>query len=265
VADRVVVVGAGITGLSCAASLAGDADVVVFDRIPVPGGVHGWEQPETERLVATCGAELRLGVTAMRWDGRELLVAGQDGPERVAAAALVVATGTRPLGRAELRIAGGRPAGILPAPAACHLAENGLLAGRRPAIVGGGDWALRATHELLTSGASRVTLLAPDGVRRERPADRRVDVREGARPVLVEGAARVERVTLASGETVECDGLVLAHGLVPLRNIDGAVWDAAGVVFAQPLADPATVPRAERAGADAAESVRSFLKRRETR
>jgi thioredoxin reductase len=226
--------------------------------------VHGWEQPETEQLALDCGAEVRLGVTAMRWDGSRLLATGQDGPERLDAAAIVIATGTRPLGRAELRIAGGRPAGIMPAPAACHLAENGLLAGRRPAVVGGGDWAVRAAGELLHAGATAVALLAPDGLLRSLPDDDRIDVREGASPVSVEGSPRVERVTLRTGETVECDGLVLAHGLVALRNVDGAVWDGPCVVYAQPLADPASVDGARLAGAKAAESVRSILTRRET-
>ncbi|MDX6553316.1 MAG: hypothetical protein QOH74_1804 [Gaiellales bacterium] len=264
-AERVIIVGAGITGLSCAAALAGDADVVVLDRIPVAGGVHGWEQPETERLVETCGAELRLGVTATRWDGLELLATGQDGPLRLDAAALVIATGTRPLGRAELGIMGGRPAGILPAPAACHLAENGLIAGRRPAVVGGGDWARRAVAELLHAWASAVTVLAPDGLRLTMPADERVIMRAGARPVSVEGSPRVQRVTLQTGEVVDCDGLVLAHSMVALRNVDGAVRDGPGVVYAQPLADPASVAGAAAAGTEAAQSVRSMLTRRETR
>lgn len=258
-ADTVVIVGAGITGLSCAAALAGDADVVVIDRIPVPGGVHGWEQPDTGELVRACGAELQLGVTATRWDGKRLLATGQDGPMWFDAAVVVVATGTRPLGRAELGIAGGRPAGILPAPAACHLAENGLIAGRRPAIVGGGDWALRAASELLHAGADAVTLVAPEGLLRAVPDDSRITVRERVRPVTVEGRPRVERVTLESGEAIHCDGLVLAHGVTPLRNVDGAVWDAPGVVFAQPVADPASVAGARSAGAEAAQSVRSIL------
>ncbi|MDX6533450.1 MAG: hypothetical protein QOF68_1194 [Gaiellales bacterium] len=263
-AEQVVIVGAGITGLSCAAALAGEAEVVVIDRIPVAGGVHGWKQPETERLVERCGAELRLGVTATRWFGHELLATGQDGPMRLHATALVIATGTRPLGRAELGIAGGRPAGILPAPAACHLAENGLLAGRRPAVVGGGDWARHAVDELLHAGASAVTVLAPDGLRLTMPRDHRVSVRVGVRPMSVGGSPRVERVALSDGDTVDCDGLVLAHGVVALRNVDGAVWDGSAVVFAQPQTDPASIAGAERAGAAAAQSVRSMLMRRET-
>src|SRR5262249_8117927 len=71
------------------------------------------------------GVRMLLGEAAIGWDGHELLVVGQDGARRVAADALVVATGARPLGRAEAGIEGGRPAGILAATVACHLAENG--------------------------------------------------------------------------------------------------------------------------------------------
>ena len=112
----IAVVGAGITGLACAASLAGESEVTVVDRIPVAGGVHGWEQPETERLLAEAGgARMLLGETAIRWDGGELIVIGQDGARRLAVDALVVATGTPAAGarraRHRGRAAGGRSGG----------------------------------------------------------------------------------------------------------------------------------------------------------
>ena len=59
-----------------------------------------------------------------------------------------------------------------------------------------------------------------------------------AAPVAVEGAARVAALRLDGGERVECDALVLAHGLAPLRNVDGAVWEGARTVYAQPAGDP---------------------------
>lgn len=255
----VAIVGAGITGLACAAELAPGEPVEVFDRIPVAGGVHGWRAAETvalERAALRAGATFRLGVTAIRWADGQLLAVGADGVHRVAAAALVVAAGARPLTRAELGLAGGRPAGVVPAPVACHLAENGLLPGRRPCVVGGGDWAHRACHELLAAGAAAVTVLAPDGLRRPMPEG--VDVVEGRSPTAVEGGPRVT-VLMAGEERIACDAVVLAHGLAPLRNVDGAVWDAADVVHAQPLDDPATVAGAREAGVRAAAEVRALL------
>lgn len=253
----VAIVGAGITGLACAAALRDAAAVTVVDRIPVAGGVHGWQTQETRELVRDCGARLRLGATAIRWDGRELLVIDQDGATRLAAAALVVATGARPLGRAELGIAGGRPAGVVSATVACHLAENGLLVGCRPLVVGGGDWAFRACHELSAAGAEEVTLACPDGLLH--PARSGMRVLEGVRPVRVSGWPRVESAELDSGEAVACDALVLAHGLVAVRNVDGAVWEGGSTVYAQPLSDPATLPAARAAGAEAAMAVRSLI------
>ncbi|HEX5559316.1 MAG TPA: FAD-dependent oxidoreductase [Gaiellales bacterium] len=255
----VAIVGAGITGLACAAELAPGERVEVFDRIPVAGGVHGWRAPETvalHRAALRAGAAMRLGATAVRWDGEALVAVGPDGVQRLPAAALVVATGARPLTRAELGIAGGRPAGVVPAPVACHLAENGLLVGRRPCVVGGGDWAARACHELLAAGAEAVTLLAPDGPSRPLPGG--VRVVEGVTPAAVEGGPRVTAL-LAGDERIACDAVVLAHGLAPLRNVDGAVWEGPGVVYAGSLADPATVAGAREAGARAAAEARGLL------
>lgn len=258
--SSVAVVGAGITGLACTASLAGDAAVTLVDRVPVAGGVHGWDEPDTRRLVAEAArARMLLGETAVRWDGRYLLVIGQEGARRLPVDALVVATGARPLGRAELDIDGGRPAGILAATVACHLAENGVVCGLRPAVYGGGDWAARAARELLAAGALGVTVIAPDGVRVQLPPDGRIDVRTGLPVAAVAGSPRVEVARLGDGSEVACDALVLAHGLVAVRNVDGAVWEGDRVVFAQPLEDPASVAGAEEAGRKAAEAVRSAL------
>ena len=258
--SAVAVVGAGITGLACAASLAGGCDVTLVDRIPVAGGVHGWDQPETRRLVReAAGTRLLLGETAIRWDDGYLVVMGQHGARRLAVDALVVATGARPLGRAELRIEGGRPAGILAAPVACHLAENGVVCGLRPVVYGGGDWAARAARELLAAGASRIAVVAPDGLQAGFPPDGRVDVRTGAEVTGVAGSPRVESMQLDDGTELAGDALVLAHGLVAVRNVDGAVWEGERVVFAQPLDDPASVAGAEQAGREAAKAVRSAL------
>jgi hypothetical protein len=47
--------------------------------------------------------------------------------------------------------------------------------------------------------------------------------------------------------------------LAPLRNVDGAVWEARRTVHAQPLSDPATVTEARGAGVRAAIAVRSRI------
>lgn len=249
------VVGAGVTGLACAVALAPRARAVVVDRIPVVGGVLGWDHPTSVELAAqatAAGARLHLGETAIRWDGDTLMVVGQDGVRRIQAAALVIAAGSRPLGRAELELTGPRPAGILPATVACHLSETGLLIGRRPAVIGGGDWAASALERLLHAGADTIEVIAPDGVLRPLPDSDAITLRRGRPAVAVEGLHRVSAVVVEGGERIDCDALVLAHALTPLRNVDGAVWDGERTVYAQPADDPMTVERAISAGRDAA-------------
>jgi hypothetical protein len=57
--------------------------------------------------------------------------------------------------------------------------------------------------------------------------------------------------------------VVLAHGVAALRNVDGAVWAGDRAIYAQPLADPATVAQARAAGAEAAAAVRSLIDQKE--
>jgi hypothetical protein len=54
---------------------------------------------------------------------------------------------------------------------------------------------------------------------------------------------------------------VLAHGLSPLRNVDGAVWDGRRTIYAQPLSDPMTVEAAQAAGLAAAGQAADLLER----
>jgi glycine/D-amino acid oxidase-like deaminating enzyme len=222
----VAIVGAGVTGLACAAALGTSA--VVVDRIPVCGGVLGFEHDATRRLESAAraaGVRLRLGETAITWDGETLVTMGQDGVGRIRAGALVIAAGARPLNRAELRIDGDRPHGVVSATVACHLAETGVAVGRRPAIVGDGDWARRADAELRHAGAE--------------------PIRVSGRALTVRGGSRVEELVCDDG-IVSCDAVVLAHGLVPLRNVDGAVVDHRTFAAADP---------AGRRGADAALAI----------
>jgi thioredoxin reductase len=258
----VAIVGAGVTGLACAAALAPHARAEVVDRIPVIGGVLGWDHPASRGLASEAtatGARLHLGETAIRWDGYTLMAIGPDGVRRIEASALVIAAGSRPLGRAELGLTGPRPAGILPATVACHLSETGLLIGRRPAVIGGGDWAARALERLLHAGADTIELIAPAGILRPLPESEQITRRTGTRPVAVEGVHRVTGVRIDGGERIDCDAVVLAHELAPLRNVDGAVWEGPRTVFAQPGDDPTTIAAAITAGQRAAAAALELI------
>ena len=225
--DPIAIVGAGASGLACAKALSGRSTTVVVERGPAPA------------------ADVRA--TAIRWDGRTLRAMSPSGPVEIAAAALVIATGTRPLGRAELGIAGSRPRGVLPAPAACELAARGLFRPSRPVVVGGGRWAGRAVAALVETGAV-VTVVAPDGllVPIDAPA-----VHERLTPLAVRGDPQVERLE-CDGAAFDCDGVVLAHGLVPVRNVDGAVCGGERTAYAQPTLDPPSDGASRTAGVDAA-------------
>jgi hypothetical protein len=209
----VVVVGAGVAGLAVAGELAARGEeVTLVDRLPVAGGVLRDDDPLIRRLAAGCrGVSLALGMTALRWEEGVLALAGPSGIRRLRARHLVYAGGTRPSNAAELRMAGPRPAGVLPAPVAIHLIEAGAVLGRRVAVLGDGAWAVAARRALEHQGVSEV-----------------IAAREGA----LHGRVRVE----ALGE-LACDCVVLAAHERPLRNVDGAVLDdAPGVTFVQPVA-----------------------------
>lgn len=230
----VAIVGAGEAGLACARALAGRARTVVVDRRP--------------------GEAADLEATAIRWDGSLLLAMGVAGPAEIAADALVIATGTRPLSRAELGLVGTRPRGVVSAPAACELAKQGLLRPGRAVVIGGGYWAARAVAALVAADANEVIVVAPDGVRVPLAGSQRVTVHEHLAPIGIAGDPVVARLE-CDGVTVSCDVVVLAHGLTAVRNVDGAVEDGVRTVYAQPLDDPPTAALSQRAGAEAAQTA----------
>ncbi len=237
-------VGAGVAGLAAAGELASRADVVVLDRLPVPGGVLPFDLPAVRALADRCraaGVRWLLGTTAVRWDPGRLLTVGPQGIQWLDAVHLVFAGGCRPATAAEVPVAGPRLAGVLPAPVAIHLAEAGVTLGRRVVIVGAGDWA-RAARDAISGQRShivQITVVAPD------PAGaipfQRDAMISGWTPVAVSGRGRVSAVTLErAGQrlVLDCDAVILAASARPLRNVDGAIFEPApGVTYVQPAAE----------------------------
>jgi pyruvate/2-oxoglutarate dehydrogenase complex dihydrolipoamide dehydrogenase (E3) component len=255
----VAVVGAGTSGLVVSGMLAAlSARVILVERLPAVGGQEpGPGVPELARRLRANDVCCLLGTLAVEWDGAHLHTVGVDGPERVAADALVVATGTRPATRGELGIAGDRFAGVLPGSAALHLTESGVLLGHRAVIVGAGTLAASCLRALRAAGTERVTVVAPDGVLDDEAgtADALLD---GWSVTAAHGNPRVQSVTVARDGAVDriaTDAVLLAHRRVPMRNIDGAIEPGERILFCQPCGDPKCVTEvhaaAERTAMDA--------------
>lgn len=241
--ERIVVVGAGPSGLGCANALAEHHQVTVIDRIPVVGGETGWRSTEVQqaaRQATDRGVDLRLGSSALRWQDDRLLIAGPGRVEWLPATHLFYAGGLRPATPMDLRISGDRPAGVVAATVALHLLESGVPLWRDAVVVGTSYWAAEIAHRIRSYGGT-VTCIAPDNA--TIPDVTRTVA--GATDLRVTGRERVESFSCATptGERVQvrCDAVVLAGSPRPNRNVDGAISDAsAGVVFVQPT-EPVTV------------------------
>lgn len=244
--DPYLVVGAGPSGLGCAWELARHGEVVVFDRIPVTGGSAGWSGRVVRHLtdlVRSRGVRLRLGETALRFDGGALTVATPAGFTTVPGAGLVFAGGLRPATAANLGIDGERPAGVLPATVAEHLLHTGERLWDTAVILGGGPWA-RPVAALCRRRGTRVIAIGEDADF----ADRRIDP---ARRLTVLGHDHITGVRVGD-VTVGCDALILAADPRPNRNVVGALSEGdRNVVFHQPVGPHGPKDRFQ-AGADAA-------------
>jgi NAD(P)-binding Rossmann-like domain len=241
-----LVVGAGPTGLGCAAELAAVYPVELIDRIPVPGGEAGWSTPEITALAADArrrGVRFRLGNTAVRWEPGRLLVAGPGRIEWVPGERLFYAGGLRPATAADLRITGDRPAGVLPASVAQHLLVAQKRLWDRVAIIGDGPWA-RAVAEQARGGGSTIIAITD---RCDAPtwAD---EATTQAEQIAIVGRDRVSAMAVRAKQRwadIPCDGVVLAAEPKPNRNVTGALRDdSPGVTFVQPVGATSVAERA---------------------
>jgi hypothetical protein len=248
--------------MRCAALLArSGAAVTIVERLSAPDGREpGRSAGELAGSAARSGVRFLPGTWALQFGGTFVEVLGAGGASRLPCDALVVATGSRPASRAELGITGDRCAGVVPGPAASRLTRAGVLLGHRPLIAGSGEFALRCARQQLEAGASAVALTLPAGARREPGAGIRVFA--GYRVASVHGAIRVDAVVLCSGQEsirVQADALILAAGLRPVRNIEGAIEQREGVFFCQPDREDDGVRGAETAASQTAARVAAAL------
>jgi NADPH-dependent 2,4-dienoyl-CoA reductase/sulfur reductase-like enzyme len=232
---RVVVVGAGLSGLAAAGVLAERAETVVVDRLPAIGGMAGWEDPIARRLDEAgraAGMRRLLGTTALRWEPGRLLVAAPGDIRWIDADHLVFAGGTRPATPADLRLVGDRPAGVIAATVAEHLLAARVTLGRRVIVLGVSHWAALVAHRMHLRGAP-ARLLGLPGDLPPAWADEWLGT---ATPRAVHGSRRIEELEVerepgGDRERIPCDALVIAAPARPIRNVEGAVFDGERVTF----------------------------------
>ncbi|MEI6688187.1 MAG: NAD(P)-binding protein [Thermoleophilia bacterium] len=240
-----IIVGSGPVGLGAARAIASNGlDVLVIDRIPVIGGMNGWEDRSMQALAAEAaavGARFALGATACRWEaGRGLLIAGPAGVQTIRAEHLLFCGGRRPATVAELCIGGDRPAGVVASSVAKHLLESGEALWREPVVLGAGYDGDAVARMLANVGANATRIGSGEGSLGQ------------ARIQRIVGRPRVQQVVVDCAGTsfeVFCDAVILAADDRPVRNVVGAITDdATGVTYIQPaMSIPTTEAVAESA------------------
>lgn len=220
--EEVIVVGAGLAGLSLAKELGGATVVEARSR---PGGFFAEDSLPVEgvagkQLVERFLEEVKplTGLTAFKVQRGGVWVVGEEGA-RLLKGTVVGATGFRERTAVELGVYGHRPAGVWYLTAAWDLASRGYSLGDRVLVYGLNHFSLSLVEKLRrTSEKIYLVFSEPSLIH---PPERAVEL--GAEPVRgrvkrVEGWERVETVKTSSGE-LRVDALVLA---VP------AAWNSLG-------------------------------------
>ncbi len=265
----VVVIGGGAAGMAAAAAArdGGAASVLLIDREQALGGImrqcvhNGFglkrfsEELTGPEFAAREGAllegvDLWLGASVLKLvsgvaagDGARpwavLDVVRPEGASRIAAGAVVLATGSRERGFGALGIAGDRPSGIYTAGSAQALINlQGCLPGKRAVVLGSGDIGLimarrmtlegmevEGVYELLDhpSGLNRNIVQCLDDFGIPLHLSRTVVATHGRRRLEAVDIAEVDPLTrgpIAGTEVrVPCDTLVLSCGLIPENEL----------------------------------------------
>ncbi|BBY15152.1 NAD(P)/FAD-dependent oxidoreductase [Mycolicibacterium litorale] len=258
----VAIIGGGPSGLTAAAALAPDVDVLVLEREAELGGIPrhsdhpGYGMRDLRRFMSGPAYARRLTVTALDagaileteamvtgWVGERLLqVTSPRGVRTVAADAVVLATGARERPRPARLIPGDRPDGVYTTGQLQNLVHlHHAEVGTRALIVGGELVSWSAVLTLREAHCATVAMVT-DQPRSESYAAFRIPGRtlmDGpvltrSRLVSIHGkdrvrAAVVENLDTGARTTVECDTVVFTGDWIPdheLARTAGLAMDA---------------------------------------
>lgn len=242
---RVVVVGAGPSGLAAATALrhAGVGVVTVLEREQSPGGIPrhtdhlGFGVRDLHRVLrgpayaarltdaaVASGADVRCGATVVEVTGGHVTLA--DGT-RLEADAVVLATGIRERPRSARLVPGDRPGGVLTTGALQQLtALHHREVGTRAVIVGAEHVSFSAIWSLRHGGCRTVAMVTPlprhqtfAPLRWVTAGLRRVPVRTGRSVVEIVGRPRVQAVRLDDGTEIACDTVVFTGDWIPVNEL----------------------------------------------
>jgi NADPH-dependent 2,4-dienoyl-CoA reductase/sulfur reductase-like enzyme len=244
----VAIIGGGPAGLGAAIALKerGVAQVVVLERESEAGGIprHCGHPPfglhEFRRLMTgpvyakalvakalAAGVDIRTrqSVVALQ-PGGVLVLATPDGPERLEARRVLLATGARERTRAARLLGGDRPAGVLNTgalQAAVYL--HGQVPFKAPVVVGTELVGLSALSTCRRHGIRPVAMVeeAPRTVARWPlglfPRLLRIPVHYNTGITEILGDTHVEGVRLTTGATLPCDGVILSGQFLPEASL----------------------------------------------
>lgn len=255
------VIGAGPAGLAAAlaAREAGTRDVMLIERDMEPGGIlpqcihdgfgsivfgEALSGPQyAQRYIDEIGKtdiEVKLNTLVVDVSPRRRIVAvnADEGIIDIQPRAIVLAMGCRERTRHQVLLPGYRPAGVLNAGAAQrYINIEGLMPGRKVAILGSGDIGLIMARRVTLEGAEVVGVFElmdhPGGLTRNVVQclnDFDIPLRLSHTVTFIHGKKRVEGVSVAGVDEdlnprmeterfVPCDTLMLSVGLIPENEI----------------------------------------------
>lgn len=188
--------------------------------------------------VKEAGVEIKTDTTVLEIKDKKIIATNSEGILEVHSKAIILAMGCREKTRAQVLIAGDRPAGIYTAGTAQRLINiEGVMPGKEIVILGSGDIGLIMARRFFLEGAKvkgvYEILPHPSGLSRnivQCLEDYNIPLYLSHTVTSIKGRKRLEGVTVAEVDAemkpikhtekfVPCDTLILAVGLIPENEL----------------------------------------------